>query len=76
MVDEHNRAWREWFAASGVRPHEVRYEHLDRHPVATARKVVDYLGLELPAERVMDVRHRRLADQVNAAWIKEYRSHD
>lgn len=74
-IDEHNRAWQEWFAGSGVCPHEVCYEDLNRDPVATARGIVDYLGLELPAGLAMEVNHRRLADRVNAEWIKEYRSH-
>jgi hypothetical protein len=32
------------------------------------------LGLELPRGRQIQVRHRRLGDQLNAEWIGRYRA--
>jgi LPS sulfotransferase NodH len=73
LIGEHNAAWEQWFAREGIRPLLVRYEELDADPVATARSVLAFLGLELPAGRQVTVRHRRLADEVNADWIERYR---
>jgi LPS sulfotransferase NodH len=73
LIEEHNTAWQEWFASAGIRPYLVRYEELDSEPVRIARGVVDYLGLDLPVGREIVVRHRRLADELNAQWIDSYR---
>ncbi|MCY4013021.1 MAG: Stf0 family sulfotransferase, partial [Gammaproteobacteria bacterium] len=32
-IDEHNAAWRAWFASAGIQPHMVRYEDLDAEPI-------------------------------------------
>jgi LPS sulfotransferase NodH len=74
LIEQHNAAWRAWFAAAGVRPHPVRYEDLDADPVGVARGVLDFLGLELLAGREIAVRHRRLADELNARWIDRYQA--
>lgn len=73
LIGEHNRAWREWFGSAGIRPYQVRYEELDAAPVRVTRGVLDFLGLELPADREIIVRHKRLADKLNAQWIDKYR---
>lgn len=73
-IEEHNSAWRGWFAGVGVRPYVVRYEDLDADPVGVARGVLDFLGLELPPGRPIETRHRRLADALNAEWIHRYRA--
>jgi trehalose 2-sulfotransferase len=73
LIEEHNRAWQEWFASAGIRPYPVRYEELDAAPVHVTRGVLDFLGLELPADREIMVRHKRLADKLNAQWIDMYR---
>jgi LPS sulfotransferase NodH len=73
LIEEHNRAWRQWFASAGVRPHLVRYENLDGDPVTITRGVLDFLGLEMPAGREFVVQHRRLADELSTQWIDRYR---
>jgi trehalose 2-sulfotransferase len=72
-IEEHNTAWREWFASASVRPHLVQYEELDAEPARIARGVLGFLGLDLPAGREIVVRHKRLADKLNAQWIDAYR---
>src|SRR5262249_32490391 len=74
VIDEHNRAWRAWFAAARVRPYEIRYELLERSPRTTACGVLDHLGLEIAPGRAIEARHRRLADRVNGEWIARYRA--
>jgi LPS sulfotransferase NodH len=74
LIDEHNAAWWEWFASGGIRPHLVRYEDLDADPVGVTREILDFLCLELPPEREIHARNRRLADELNAQWIDRYRA--
>ena len=73
-IEEHNSAWRAWFASVGIQPHIVRYEDLDADPVGIACEVLDFLGLKLPSGRQIKARHRRLADALNAEWIDRYRA--
>ena len=73
-IEEHNSAWRAWFASVGIRPHIVRYEDLDADPVGVACEILDFLGLKLPPGRLIKARNRRLADQLNAQWIDRYRA--
>ena len=61
------------FAAEGIQPYPVLYEELAADPVRTASGVLGFLGLDLPAGREITVRHKRLADELNARWIESYR---
>ena len=72
IIDNDNAAWQTWFTAVGAEPHRVTYEDLDRDPVGVTRRVLDFLGLELPAGRTVQVRHRRLSDRLNAEWVERY----
>lgn len=76
LIEEHNRAWRQWFASAGIQPYLVRYEELHAAPVRVARGVLDFLALGLPAGGEIVVRHRRLADELNAQWIDRYQLQD
>jgi LPS sulfotransferase NodH len=73
QIEQDNAAWEAWFAAEGIRPHRVLYEDLDDDPVGIASGVLGFLGLDLPAGRVITVRHKRLADELNAQWADSYR---
>ena len=73
-IEGHNVAWREWFAAAGVVPHEVRYEDLTADLVGVTRGILEFLGLELPAGQVIKPRHQRQADAVSREWIARYRA--
>ncbi|MFG6191994.1 Stf0 family sulfotransferase [Nonomuraea sp. JJY05] len=72
-IEEHNAAWERWFASSGVRPHQVRYEDLDADPAGVTRGILGFLGLDLPEGRAIVAGHRRQADELNTAWIERYR---
>jgi LPS sulfotransferase NodH len=76
LIEDHNAAWEQWFAAEGIQPYRVLYEELDADPVRIASGVLGFLGLDLPAGREITVRHKRLADELNARWIESYRLHD
>jgi len=72
VIDEHNTAWRGWFAASSIQPYEVRYEDVDADPDNTVRSVLGHLGLQLPGEVTIESQYHRLADQLNTEWIDRY----
>jgi LPS sulfotransferase NodH len=69
-INEHNAAWRSWFARHGVEPHPVRYEDLDADNVGVAAGVLDVLGVRATGPIVP--RHRRQADDLNREWIARY----
>jgi LPS sulfotransferase NodH len=74
LIGEHNAGWERWFASVGVRPHRLRYEQLDADPVAVARGVLEFLGLDLPAGRPLVARHQHQADELNREWMYRYRA--
>lgn len=76
QIEEDNATWEAWFTAEGIRPHRVRYEDLDADPIGIASGVLGFLGLDLPAGREITVRHKRLADDLNAQWVASYHLHD
>lgn len=73
LIEDHSAAWEKWFASAGIRPFRVQYEELDAEPVRVASRVLGFLGLNVPAVREITVRHKRLADELNAQWIESYR---
>jgi LPS sulfotransferase NodH len=73
-IDEHNRAWREWFSSYGIEPHEVTYEGLTADLAGVTRGILGFLGLDLPPGRAITPRHERQADALNDDWIARYRA--
>jgi LPS sulfotransferase NodH len=76
QIKDDNAAWEAWFAAEGAQPCQVLYEEVDADPVRVASGVLGFLGLDLPSGREITVRHKRLADDLNARWIESYRRHE
>lgn len=74
LIEEHNAGWERWFASSSVSPLRVTYEELDADVTGVTRRVLDFLGLALPEGRVIEPRHRRQADTLNAQWIDRFRA--
>lgn len=73
-IEEHNAAWRSWFAEQGVRPYPVSYEGLIADPQGTVHGILDHLAIRLPATWRPAWTPARQADEVNAEWIRRYRS--
>jgi len=72
MIGQHNSAWQEWFSAAGIEPFAVLYEELAADPAGITRRILDFLGLDLPPGRELLVQHRRLADELSAQWTARY----
>jgi LPS sulfotransferase NodH len=71
-IKSENTAWARWFRSTGVRPLPLRYEDLAADPTATTLRVLEFLGLALPAGREIRAQHRRQADHLNSEWIAHY----
>jgi trehalose 2-sulfotransferase len=69
----HNESWRAWFDANGVTPLDVRYEAVVADPDAEARRVLDFLGVDAPAGKLVP-RVRRVGDAENADWAARFRA--
>ncbi|MFE2418928.1 Stf0 family sulfotransferase [Streptomyces hokutonensis] len=72
-IEEHNAGWERWFEAHGVEPYRIRYEDLSADPEAVTLRVLDHLGLTLPAGRHVTPSHQRQADRLNEEWADRYR---
>ena len=73
-IHEHNQAWRDWFAAFEVQPHRVRYEGLTTDMEGVTNGILDFLGLDLTADRNIEPGHHRQADETNHDWTARYRA--
>ncbi len=71
-IREHNDAWRSWFSSVGVRPYEVIYEDVVSDMSGVTRGILEHLGLSAATVEITS-RHERLADDINADWIRRYR---
>jgi LPS sulfotransferase NodH len=74
LIDGHNAAWRDWFAAFNIRPHVVRYEELVADMVGVTIGILDFLRLELSEDQMIAPKHGRQADEINDEWIAQYRA--
>ena len=73
-IQAHNAAWLSWFAAQGIRPHVVKYDALAADPERTVRSILDHLDVKAPAGWRAASTHPKQADEVNAEWVRRYRS--
>jgi len=72
-IEEHNAGWEGWFEDYGIEPYRIRYEDLSADPSAVTLRVLDHLGLALPAGRHVTPSHQRQADRLNEEWADRYR---
>lgn len=67
--------WRQWFAATGIQPCQVRYEDLARDRLAVASEVLEFLRLpRLNADGLPPVRYRQQADSLTERYADLVRS--
>jgi len=67
--------WRRWFAATGIRPCQVRYEDLARDRLAVTNAVLEFLRLPpLDAGQLPPVRYRQQADSLTDRYADLVRS--
>ena len=66
-------AWRNWFASTGITPHEVSYDDLSCNPGDTLAGILEALGLDKSLARTVDIPTERLSDEVSRSWTARYR---
>ena len=71
-IAAHEAAWNAWFGHLGLAPHGVAYDDLAADPIGVTQGVLDYLGLDLPAEAAVTMRDFRQSDNLNADWIARF----
>lgn len=72
-IEEHDRAWDDWFARHDVTPLRISYEELVTDPGTVVHGIADSVGVTVPADWVPASPHRRQADATNAAWADDLR---
>ena len=71
QLEEHDRAWRRWFEATGRTPHVVTYEALAADVPATVGAVLDAVGL--PGVEVPAPATERQGGSRSQEWAARYR---
>src|SRR5215472_16910149 len=67
--------WRQWFASTGIQPHEVVYEDLSQDRLAVANGVLEFLRLpQLEADDLPPVRYHKQADRLTERYVNLVRS--
>jgi LPS sulfotransferase NodH len=72
QLEDHDAAWRAWFAATGRTPHEVSYDALAADPPGVVGDVLRFL--DLPAGDVPAPATERQGDARSTAWADRYRA--
>jgi LPS sulfotransferase NodH len=70
QLSEHEAAWADWFAGSGISPIQVAYEELDAEPRQVVAGVAE--ALELEAGQVPNPPLTRQRDELSAAWLERF----
>ena len=72
QIEEHDAAWRRWFADRGRPVYEVSYDDLGEDPRGTTAAVLEALGL--PSDGVPEPGMDRQRDERSVAWAERYRA--
>jgi trehalose 2-sulfotransferase len=73
IVIDHERRWREWFARGGIEPLEVRYEDLVADYGGTVGRILDFMGVERPADlELPEPRLKKQGDDKTERWVESY----
>jgi LPS sulfotransferase NodH len=59
---------------NGIEPLATAYEELSADTIGTTRRVLAFLGVELPRDVKITSRTVKQADEVNDEWIARYRT--
>ena len=66
-------SWGTFFEQNGIEPFEVHYEAFAEDYEATTRKMVEFLGVDIPGDfQVKPLTYKKLADETNEEWYKKY----
>ena len=71
MADE---AWRDFFRRNGIEPLELTYEEVSADLAAAVRRILEWLGHEVPAELPsrLHSRYVKLANADTEGWVERF----
>jgi LPS sulfotransferase NodH len=72
-IEEQTQAWRGWLERNAVDPLQLTYEELAADPTSAARRVLEFVGVDIPADLVVEPSTVQQADALNEDWIRRYR---
>jgi trehalose 2-sulfotransferase len=72
QLEDHDAAWRTWFAATGRTPHEVSYDDLAADPAGVVGGVLRFL--DLPDDDVPAPATERQGNARSLEWAERYRA--
>jgi LPS sulfotransferase NodH len=72
QLEDHDAAWRTWFAATGRVPYEVSYDALAADPAGVVGDVLRFVGL--PGDDVPAPATERQGDARSREWAERYRA--
>jgi LPS sulfotransferase NodH len=72
-IQHEEAAWGRFFERAGIASHRVAYEELANAPEQTARGVLEFLGVELPASFRFDPPlMQKQSDELSEEWVARY----
>lgn len=72
-IEQHTKGWERWFEANHVEPLRLTYEQLAAEPAVQARRVLEFVGVDVPEGFGVVPRTQVHSDAVNQEWIRRYR---
>ncbi|WP_258588920.1 Stf0 family sulfotransferase [Mesorhizobium sp. AR02] len=73
-LEAYDAAWNIWFAAQGLTPLRIGYEHLSADPAATLLGICEALGVQPPNAEDVRPGVAKLADETSLDWMRRYHS--
>jgi len=73
-VEADNRSWRRWFDANEIDPLRLTYEQLAADPSVQARRVLEFVGVEVPRDFSASPGTAVHSDATNREWIERFRA--
>lgn len=76
LLTAHDAAWDAYFLGLGVAPLKVTYEELAEAQEPVVRRVLDHLGIGVPADlRLPPPRLEAQADELSESWVRRVHEH-
>jgi LPS sulfotransferase NodH len=73
QLEREDLAWERYFERMGVEPLRVTYEELVADQAGTVRRVLKFLGVDVPEGWVCpETEMRKQADELSAEWVARY----
>jgi LPS sulfotransferase NodH len=76
LLTAHDASWDAYFLGLGMSPLKITYEELAAEPAPVVRRVLDHLGIDAPADLVVDDGKLEVqADELSENWVRRVHEH-